>query len=367
MILHRYILRQILWPVLAAFLSLNLLFLVVQLLKVAEVAVGAGFRITDLVRIVVLFLPGFSVLIIPVSVLTGILLGFGRMALDGELTALASAGVSSRRLMVMPLALGAMASLLAFLVSGFLAPASTDALYQTFMNLSKRHVAASLQPGRFFEEVPGVVLYPDKPGSQDGELDGFLMHDRRSDQARRILVAKKASVRPLEHDNYLELEFLDGQVHHFGRGPRPYSIGRFDKASIGIDIDRLVYDRTRFIPAAERLSSAELLMSARDPELTERERKQRISAFHRRAAFPVAALLFATLGCALGAAGRLKGRRRSLLGAMVVVTGYYLLMRLGDAVVDQGWLMPAPAAWLPDLLMAGIAAWLVARMGRAGR
>ena len=364
MIVHRYILSQILWPILAAFLSLNLLFLVVQLLKISEVAVGVGLRLTDLYKVTLFFLPGFAVVTIPIAVLTGVLLGFGRLAEDGELVALASAGISNARLAIVPMGLGLVAALVSLLIAGFVAPASTAALHQAFVDLSKRHVSESLNPGRFFEEIPGVVLYPREKASDGSGWNGFFMYDRRPGRARHVLVAKQAHVRPGKSGNYLELALQDGEVHARNKPEKIYSIARFEKARIGIDIDRLIYDRTRFISPTERLSLGQLAAAGHDQRLEPRQRARHLSAWHRRFAFPVAAVLFGLLGCALGGSGKLRGKRRTLLAAVVIVAAYYLLMRFSDTIVDKGFLNPGLSAWLPDVLVAFVVGWLMFRQAR---
>jgi LPS export ABC transporter permease LptF len=362
-ILHRYILRQILFPTILSFVSLNLLFLVVQLLKVAELAAGSGLGLMGLLQAALLFLPGFCVLTIPISVLTGVLLAFGRMASDGELVGLAGAGLSARRIAVSPLALGLVASGLAALVAIMVVPASTAKLHRTFIDMSKRHVAASLSPGRFYEEIPRMVLYPRAAAAEEGVYDGLLVFDRRENRARNLVVARRARIEPRQEGNFLALSLEDGEVHARGRRGR-YSIARFQRAEISIDIERLVTDRTRFLPVMEQMSQAELRKAAQDPQRTRRARNLSASAWHRRFAFPLASLAFALLGCALGLSGRLRGRRRTLVAAVLVVTAYYFFMRLGDAVVDKGWLGPAPAAWLPDFLVGAVGLWWMIRRER---
>jgi lipopolysaccharide export system permease protein len=333
-----------------------MLFLVVQLLKVAEVSVGAGLGLADLAVVAVLFLPDFMVLTIPISVLTGVLLGFGRLAQDGELVALAGAGVSARRLVAMPLFLGAIAAILAALVAGYLAPASADTLHDRFVELGKRHVAARLVPGRFFEDIPGLVLYPRKRASDGKTFQGFLMYDRSPERAH-IVLARSARVRPDSRRDSLEVKLENGEVHRLDDETETYTLGSFDRASIGINIGRLVQDSARLVPPVQRKSSSALLAAADDAQLPPREQRLHLTAWHRRLAFPAAAVLFALLGTGLGASGRLRGRRRTLLAAVVVVAAYYLLMRLGDAVSEQRWLPPATAAWLPDMLVAVLGLW----------
>ncbi len=353
--LHRYILSQIFWPVLLTFFSLNLLFLIVQLLKIGGLAFGAGFTLTDLIQVSVLFLPGFCVFTIPIAVLTGVLLGFGRMAADREVIAFLGAGISSTRLSVAPAILGVMGALAAGGVASQIAPASNLALKEIVAELTRRHTVASLEAGRFYEDIPNVVLYPRQMEPNGKEWNGFLVFDCRSQDSCHTLMARRAEISPRSDRNALNFLLKNGELHGEAMPGDEYSRARFDTGNISMDIERLVSERTRFIPDVEQLSLRELAAGATDGSLTRRERNILTAAWHRRFAFPLASVLFALMGTALTAAGKLRGWRGTLVTAVTMITLYYLLMRFGDALVVAGVLQPAFAAWLPDFLVGATA------------
>ncbi len=365
MTLQKYILRQVMWPILAAFLSLNLLFLVVQLLKVVEMVAGSGVDGVSLLQVTLLFLPGFAVYTIPISILTGVLLGFGRLSEDGELIALAGAGIPAVHLWWAPLGMGLLGALLSVGISSFLAPAATDYLHRNLVQMSKRQVVASLQAGKFFEEIPGVVLYPRARSADGKSWDGFLMYDQRPDRARHLLLSSRARLEPAAENDTLLMHLQDGELHARDWKRGRYSTVRYGRAQVQVDIAVLVGDRTRFIPFMERMTMAELKTASLDPERTPRERMQCASTWHRRFAFPVASVLFALFGSVLGAWGKLRGRRSTLLASVSVIAGYYLLMRMGDALVERTWLEAAQAAWMPNLLLAlTVLSWMAAKARR---
>jgi lipopolysaccharide export system permease protein len=364
MSLHRYILSQIFWPVLLTFFSLNLLFLVVQLLKIGEVAFGAGLLLSDLLQISVLFLPGFCVFTIPISVLTGVLLGFGRMAADKEIIAFLSAGISSTRMAIAPAFLGIVATLIAGGVASQIAPASTMTLKQTLVDLSRRHIVASLEAGRFYEDIPKVVLYPREVEKGSKEWNGFLVFDCRSQNFCHTLAARRAKISPRSDRNALNLFLRDGELHGEAKPDGEYSLARFGTGTVSMDIEWLVSTRTRFIPDMEQMSLEELAIGATDNRLTQRQQNILAAAWHRRFAFPLASVLFALLGTALTASGKLRGSRGTLVVAVVMITLYYLMMRFGDALVVAGVLQPAFAAWLPNILVAATAGLRLIRLAR---
>jgi len=352
--------------VVVAFFFLNLLFLVVQILKIATLAVGVGLGLQDMLQIVLYSLPSFAVFTIPISVLTGVLLGLGRMTADGELIALAGAGLSNLGLSRVPAVIGLAASLLAFCVAGWLAPAANMALRRALVDLSRRHIAQSLDPGQFFDDIPGVVLFPRRGAGATGDFDGFMMFDRRPGRARHLLFASQAKVRPGRVGNFLDLFLTRGEMHAFDWRQGLYSLAQFEKALVAIDIDRLVDERTRFISPTDSLDLSELAAAAGERAGDLHKQVVFYAAWQRRFAFPAAAFFFALLACALGAAGKLGGRRRILLFSTVVVAAYYLLSRAADAIADKAWLHPALTAWIPDMLVCGLACWLLLRGRRAG-
>jgi lipopolysaccharide export system permease protein len=355
MSLHRYILSQIFWPILLTFFSLNLLFLIVQLLKMGELAFGANLALGTLLEISLLFLPGFCVFTIPIAVLTGVLLGFGRMAADREVIAFLGAGISSTRLAVAPAILGIIAALVAVGVASRVAPASNLALKQIVAELTRRHIVASLEAGRFYEDIPHVVLYPRQMEPGDTEWNGFLMFDCRSQGFCHSLTAQRAEISPRSDRNALTLLLKNGELHGEAMPGGAYSLARFANGIISMDIEWLVSARTRFIPDVEQMSLKELARGAIDQRLTQRDRNILSAAWHRRFAFPLASVLFALLGTALTASGKLRGSRGTLVTAVLMITLYYLMMRFGDALIGTGVLRPAFAAWLPDLLVGTIA------------
>jgi len=365
MILYRYILMQMSGPVLSAFFSLNLLFLVIQLLKVAELTLSGGLGFENLVWMGALFLPGFAVLTIPIAALTGVLLGFSRMAADGELLALAGAGVSSFRLSVIPLFIGSLAAAVAGLVAAFVAPAANTALHEIFMRMSKQQVASAMSPGRFFEDIPGVVFYPREKGKKLDSFRGFLVYEQKPGSVPNLLLANRATVRPSLRENTLELLLEDGEIHRREVKRQMYTIVQFQRAVVGVDIDSLVDSRPRLLPVSERMSFSQLLEAQASPEYSRREQRRFRLAWDRRVAFPVASVLFGLLGAALGASGRWRGKQRTLVMSVLIVACYYMLVRLGDAMVDQTLMSADAAAWAPNLLIGLIGIVLLWRLQRS--
>src|SRR5689334_7435337 len=113
-ILSRYVFREILSSsLLGTALATSIIFLQ-SVGKLFEILVRSSPRPETILYLFALSLPPLLPLTVPFGVLVGILVGLGRMATDGEVTAMRAAGVSSRRVVPPVMAF----ALLAMIVSG---------------------------------------------------------------------------------------------------------------------------------------------------------------------------------------------------------------------------------------------------------
>ena len=106
-----------------------------------------------------LTLPPVLPLTIPFGVLVGILIGLGRMASDGEITAMRAAGVSSRSVIAPVLVFAVMGAALAGLASLRLTPYSLRKSTEILNRLIANQISAEIQPRIFDEDFPNTILY----------------------------------------------------------------------------------------------------------------------------------------------------------------------------------------------------------------
>ena len=92
--LHRYLLREITVPFLLGMGTFTAVLLMGRMLKLAEMVVEKGVPLSDVLWMVVYLLPSFWLFTIPMALLLSILLAFGRLSGDSEVTAMKSCGIS---------------------------------------------------------------------------------------------------------------------------------------------------------------------------------------------------------------------------------------------------------------------------------
>src|SRR5262249_34990007 len=93
-ILHRYLFREILVPFALGLGIFTFVLLLARLLKLVELLVNRGVPAAQVAQVFLLLLPAFLEVTVPMAMLLAILVAFGRLSADTEITAMRSSGVS---------------------------------------------------------------------------------------------------------------------------------------------------------------------------------------------------------------------------------------------------------------------------------
>src|SRR3990170_585027 len=99
MIIDRYLTKEIIPNILIGLLVFTFVMLMNQILVLAEILITKGVDFIVIFLIIFYSLPALTVLTIPMSLLLGILLSFGRLNGDSEITVMRASGISFYRLM----------------------------------------------------------------------------------------------------------------------------------------------------------------------------------------------------------------------------------------------------------------------------
>lgn len=100
----RYVFKELLAPFLYSLLVLTLIFLVNFVIRAMDRILGKGLSIWVILEYIILNLAWILAIAMPLSVLVAVLLAYGRLATDHEVTAMRSGGMSLPRIMLPALA-----------------------------------------------------------------------------------------------------------------------------------------------------------------------------------------------------------------------------------------------------------------------
>jgi lipopolysaccharide export system permease protein len=288
----------------------------------------------------------------------------GRLAEDREVVALGAAGLSTARLVKVPLLLGLLLAAVGLWITVDLEPRSLTAARALLVDVVKRNVRNDVKPGTFYDQIPGTTLYAERV--RGGRWENVLISDRSDPDAPVLALAREGRLEPVGAGGEMELVLGGGELHRVTPGDDEYVIAAFERAEVVLGLGTALSDRGGLVKGStEDLGAmAERARAARARgEVREANRIE--SSLHRKLAAALAVVPFALLAVPLGAARR-AGRAFGVGATFGVVILHYLLLRSGQVMAQRGTLPAELALQLPTVLLSLGALALIALQARRG-
>jgi LPS export ABC transporter permease LptF/LPS export ABC transporter permease LptG len=363
-ILDRYVIREVLWPFLIGLLVFTFMLIIPFLIEYAESFISKGVPMLVVLRVMATLLPATLSLTIPMSLLLGLLVGFGRLSTDREFVAMQACGVSLMRLL-RPVGV---LSLLAWGVTTYILIVAVPDANQRFREITFGVVAAraegEVRPRVFFEDFPDVVLYVrETPASGSGWTDVF-MADSRPGQPQAVYLARHGRVVIDREQRTLDMVLEDG-ARHVADGATNYEVFQFDRLLLRLNPDT-VFPREGPPLGAREMSIPQLQARAAELEREGIYPHSELFEIQKKFSIPFACLVFGLIGLALGVNNRRDGKLASFAIGIGVIFTYYVLLWLGQSLVRGHVVPPWLAAWMPNIALGGLGMWLLTQRSRPG-
>jgi LPS export ABC transporter permease LptF/LPS export ABC transporter permease LptG len=355
-ILDRYIVREILPPLVLALLPLTFVLMMPPMLQNAAALIEKGVPWTVVLRVLMTLTPQALSVTIPMALLYGVLFGLGRLSADREFVALQACGVSIFR--VLP-----SIALIAVLAAAATAYETISALpdaNQSFREITFDIVASGaesdIKPRVFFTSFPNRVLYVRDIQLATGWRDVFLADATQPDRTM-VYVARQGRLVIDRTKKTVELVLENGTLHTtFPNQPEKYDGGSFDRLVLDMDADT-VFRRTQIVKGDNEKTIAELRRTAAANAQNGVPNYSQLYTIQQKFALPAACLVLALIGVALGASNSKEGKVASFALGTGVVFVYYVLLYSSRGIALAGRLPPGLAPWLANVVLgaAGIA------------
>jgi LPS export ABC transporter permease LptF/LPS export ABC transporter permease LptG len=353
-ITDRYLVREILLPLLLWLILLTFLLVLPPLLREGESLITKGVEWAVIVRVLLLLLPQALSITIPMAVLSGILVAFGRLSADREFVAMQACGVSVLRLLRPVIAVALVGTAATLYVMIIALPNANQTYREITFGVLTARVEKSVRPRVFFEDFPNLVLYVrDVPA--DGHWRDVFFADTTHPGETTVYLAKEGQIVVDREKRLLQLQLRNGTQHTtLASRPNEYQGTDFDAVALNLD-PGLVFKGPPGKGAPE-MTIAELRATIAeaakrgDPSYAQRFMIQ------YKFSIPVASVVLALIGFTLGVSNRRDGKLASFVVGAAVVFIYYILLFMARALAIGSGLAPSLAPWLPNVVLgaAGI-------------
>ncbi len=351
LIIHRYIFKGLIPPLLINLLFLTTVFLMTEMVKITKLIVNYNVSPATIGLILLFSIPHFLVFVFPMSVMMAVLLTLMRMSGDNEIAALKSGGVSLYKLLP-PIGILAVAGCLATLfMTVYGMPQGKMAIKHLTYQMLTSNTDIGLKARTFNDSFKGVTLYVNEVDLHDKKMKDVFIEDRRNPKAISTIVAPEGQLLKDSEGRSVRLRLYHGMINQVERGKRSANAIYFTTYDINLNMTQTVNVKRYLREEEDEMSLAEL--NAYILKVRERPEKyyDALIELHQKFSIPAACLALGLLAVPLGV--ELKSTRRSAgLGmGMFIFILYYVLMTAGRVFGEMGWYHPAIGLWAPNILM----------------
>ena len=282
-LLRSYILRLHLVPFLLGFGVVTFILEMDVLFDYLDLVVNRGVAPGIVAWLFVLSLGYIVALSVPCAVLVAVLMTFGRLSQDNEITALRASGVSPGSVMVGPLVAALAMAVLLTLFNNHVLPESNHAFANLLIDIGRKRPTVKLQEGVFISDFPGYNLLVHSVNGRTNEMRGITIYQSNPGGPPTTILAQRGflSYTPNGRDAVLELK--DGEIHEIPAeegGSRHYRRMVFKTHIIHIAGAGGALERTVRDSRSDRELSAHDLLKER--ERTQKQYDQSLAARRAR-------------------------------------------------------------------------------------
>ncbi len=340
-IINRYLLREIASIFVLGLTIFTLVLLMGRMLRLMEMVVTNGIPLVTVAGLIALLMPSFLVMTIPMATLLAVLLAFGRLSSDNEITIFKTCGISLTALLPPVLLVAALAAVTTLFISVIAVPWGNTGFKNLTAEVAGKYAATAISERIFRDDLPGIVLYLDHFDETRRVMDRVMIQDSRDAENPLTIFAKSGLISSDNPDGSFRILLKDGTIHTTNKND-------YRLISFGEYLLTVVPEVTAQPKHSEKdLGIAELRdrIEHDNPE----HNASLVTELHSRFAFPFAAFVFAILAVPLGLSNRRSGKGSGFTISIIILLCYYLMMTFLRTMAEKGQFPPVLAVWLPNV------------------
>lgn len=157
-ILTRYVLKEHVGPFLFAFLIITFVLIIDFIPHMLEMIIGKDLSTWTVLKLLVLNLAWMLALAVPMAVLVGTLMAFGRLTADKEILAIKSLGIDLFRLMIPVIIVASLIGVGLVWFNNDVLPDANHMASNLRADIGRLRPTIELKPNVFLESIPGYII-----------------------------------------------------------------------------------------------------------------------------------------------------------------------------------------------------------------
>lgn len=349
-VVFRYLIREIVLTMMAVAVVLLLVIMGSRIIRYMSAAASGDLPLTLVGRLVMYQMPGFLELILPLAFFLGILLAYGQLYMNSEMTVLRACGFSPMKVLGVSLWPGAFVAAIVAVCSLWLGPLGKQHISEALFEQQQHADFSVLSAGRF-QSVGGRTVYAAGMSHGNSQLDDIFVAEPQHSQGSPSEVIIKANHAYQVHDEKTGTRYLvlaNGERYVTEAGRADAERLTFDSYSAKMEDNLNAFE----VSEMDAMPSAKLFGS--------HDRKSR-AELQWRWALAIMVPILTLLAMSLSKVNPRHGRFGRILPAIILHIAYLSLLLTVKSLIGNGrW--PGDVGMWPihlGFLLLGI--WLVRR------
>jgi lipopolysaccharide export system permease protein len=363
-LVFRYLIAEVFKSQLSIFLVLMTIFTSQKFVRILADASEGDIPSQVVASVILLNLPQLAGLILPLSVFLGILLAYGRIYADSEMTIFHACGISEWYVTRVTLVFTTIMALICAVVTLYFSPMAAEYEYQVTEQAEAQSGLSAIIAGRFQEtgnaksvifveginsdntelqrvfvaQMPQRTL--DENGDENSDENTAANSSQISDETNPMLLQSKnativyAQSGRVRDENTGEQKLVLNQGRRY-QGPvdePSYEIVEFGQYEIQIREQEVERKRRKIsaYPTSELLADTEL---------------DAVAELHWRIGIPIAVFVLTFIAVPLSAVNPRQGKFAKMLPALGLYLGYFIVLILGKSAIEDGKIPPGFGLW----------------------
>lgn len=181
MILTKYLTKEVLKSQIVVFFILILIFFSQQLIKVLGQASSGKITSDIIAYLLALSLPIMSQLVLPLCLFIGILISYGALYSQSQITAMNACGLSYKKLISPVIKISIFTALIASFNVFYLSPKALNLQLEVIANTKANPSLSMISAGRFIKTQDNLVLFIDK--IKDDKIENLYLFQGRNNNS----------------------------------------------------------------------------------------------------------------------------------------------------------------------------------------
>ena len=359
--IDRYVLRLVIFPMIAVFVLAASLLMLDKMLRLFDFVATAGGPVSVVFKMLANLVPEYASLAIPLGVMLGILFAFRKMATSSELDVMRAVGLSYTRLLRMPYAIAVVMAFVNLGIVGYLQPLSRYYYEQLQYDLSSGALGASIKVGEFTTLKDRMALRIDQSEDEGRQLKGIFARVTDGKGQIMSITARDGEFLALrDRPNTIILRLNQGQIVQ-DEPDKTARVLTFARHDLPIELPAIEKFRQRGGKDREYILP-ELLRMGWSQRESHADRIASQANFSFRMVEVLMMLLVPLLAVALAIPPKRSSSALGVFVSIVFVVAYHKINEYAEAVATLGRVNPILALWGPFLLFSALIVWMYWRV-----